>query len=130
MIGRFSYALLVLRALCEFVRYDIATALFGFEHNYRKVTRRRVAARTLEPRTGSLVCEAVTLAACFYIKPVLCLQRSVAATLFLRKYGIDARLVIGYRPAPFFSHSWVEVDGRVVNDSQAYKERLQVLCTA
>ena len=130
MIGRLAYTLLMLRALCEFVRYDVATAFFGFQHIYRKVTRRRVASQSLAPEMESMLCEAVTLAACFYIKPVLCLQRSVAATLLLRKYGIDARLVIGYRPAPFFSHSWVEVDGRVVNDSPAYKERLQVLCTA
>ncbi len=69
------------------------------------------------------------LAGCFYYKPVLCLQRSVVAARLLRKAGAEARLVIGYRAAPFLSHAWVEVDGRVANDSQAYKERLQVLCT-
>jgi len=51
----------------------------------------------------------VSLAACFYWKPVRCLQRSVAAMRLLRKCGIDGRLVIGYRPSPFFSHAWVEV---------------------
>jgi hypothetical protein len=35
--------------------------------------------------------------------------------------------VIGYRPSPFFSHAWVEVDGRIVNDSPVYQERLFVL---
>jgi len=35
--------------------------------------------------------------------------------------------VIGYRAAPFFSHAWVEVAGRVVNDSPIYQMRLQVL---
>jgi hypothetical protein len=48
----------------------------------------------------------------------------------LRKHDVVARLVIGYRPVPFFSHAWVEVNGRVVNDSPAYRERLQVLYTA
>ena len=75
------------------------------------------------------VCHAVLLATCLHWKPVLCLQRSVCAVRLLRKYGIAAKLVIGYRPAPFFSHAWVEVNGRVVNSSPAYKRRLRVLCT-
>ena len=77
----------------------------------------------------ALLCEAVSLAACFYFKPVRCLQRSTVIVHLLRKYGIDGRLVIGYRPSPFLAHAWAEVDGRVVNDSQAYQQRLRVLDT-
>ena len=123
------YALLVIRTLWELIRYDVVNATLGFQHISRQVARQPVASRAFEPETESLVCEAVCLAACFYWKPVLCLQRSVVATRLLRKFGIHSHLVIGYRPAPFFSHAWVEVDGRVVNDSPAYKDRLHVLCT-
>jgi len=35
--------------------------------------------------------------------------------------------VIGYQTGPFFGHAWVEVDGRVVNDAEVYKQRLHVL---
>ena len=56
-------------------------------------------------------------------------QRAELAQREQVKAGVEARLTIGYRAAPFLSHAWVEVDGRVVNDSQAYKERLQVLCS-
>jgi hypothetical protein len=35
--------------------------------------------------------------------------------------------VIGYRPSPFFSHAWVEIDGRLVNDLPGYAEQLRVL---
>jgi hypothetical protein len=45
----------------------------------------------------------------------------------MRDRGIPAEVVIGYRAAPFFSHAWVEVAGRVVNDSPIYQMRLQVL---
>jgi hypothetical protein len=48
----------------------------------------------------------------------------------LRQYGIYARLAIGYRPSPFFSHAWVEVNGRVVYGSAAYQKRLQSLLIA
>jgi hypothetical protein len=45
----------------------------------------------------------------------------------LRQNGIAATLVIAHRPAPFFAHAWVEVDGLIVNDSPAYAEQLTVL---
>lgn len=125
-----EYARLVLRALFQMARYDLVNAIFGFQRIHRHLERRRVSLRKFNPDSQARICEAVTLAACFYYKPVLCLERSVVAALLLRQHGIDGRLVIGYRPAPFLSHAWVEVDGCVVNDSPAYKERLQVLCTA
>lgn len=129
-MSRAAYSLLVIRAFWQIHRYDLVNRAFGFQRIHRQVARQKVAAPKSPPLLDATICDAVSLAACFYWKPVLCLQRSVAATLLLRKYGIDGRLVIGYRPAPFFSHAWVEVDGRVVNDLPAYKERLQILCTA
>jgi len=123
-----SYAWLVVRAFCELIRYDLTNSIFGFERVLRRMTAARVKDCPVLPGTVALVSNAVTLATCFYWKPVLCLQRSTAAASMLRKNGVPALLVIGYRSAPFFSHAWVEVDGRVVNDSQGYKERLQILC--
>ena len=123
------YALLVVQALWELARYDLMQAMLGFRQIYLRVERQQVAvpgARLPEP---AQVCDAVSLATCFYWKRVYCLQRSAVAALLLRRSGIDGRLVIGYRPSPFFSHAWVEVDGRVVNDSPVYKDRMHVLCT-
>lgn len=121
--------LLVLQALWELIRYDLVNVTLGFQHICRQVARQPVASQTFPRQRESLVCDAVSLASCFYYKPVRCLQRSVVATRLLKKSGIKSSLVIGYRPAPFLSHAWVEVDGRVVNDSPVYKERLHVLCT-
>ncbi len=129
-MSRKRYARLVIRALLELARYDLISVRAGFQGVHRQLAQHAVALRTFGLAEESLICEAVRLASCFYVKPVLCLQRSVAAARLLRKAGIDGRLVIGYRPTPFFSHAWVEVDGRVVNDSPAYKERLRVLYTA
>jgi transglutaminase superfamily protein len=42
---------------------------------------------------------------------VLCLQRSAATTLLLRRHGWDAEMVIGAKLLPFQSHAWVEVNG-------------------
>lgn len=120
---------LVARALYELAQYDARLRFAGFGAIRRRLHRQRVAVRPVPPEEGRAICDAVLLATCLYWKPVLCLQRSVCAVRLLRKYGVGAKLVIGYRPAPFFSHAWVEVDGRVMNGSSAYQTRLRKLCT-
>ena len=56
------------------------------------------------------------LACVFYFKQVLCLQRSAATALLLRRHGYAAQMVLGAQLVPFKSHAWVEVDCQVVND--------------
>ncbi|HKA02602.1 MAG TPA: lasso peptide biosynthesis B2 protein [Candidatus Solibacter sp.] len=55
------------------------------------------------------------------------MQRSIVTVRVMRRRGIPAEVVIGYRPEPFVSHAWVEVAGRVVNDSSTYQRRIAVL---
>jgi hypothetical protein len=62
------------------------------------------------------LCRAVDYACVLYVKRVLCLQRSSATTLLLRRYGWEAEMVIGAQLMPFKSHAWVEIEGFVVND--------------
>jgi hypothetical protein len=120
---------LVLRALYELARYDVVAACRGKQPVGWQLNRPRCTAAAGQP-SFEADCEAIRLAACFYWKPVQCLQRSVCGVRLLRRRGIAARLVIGYRPVPFFCHAWIEVDGRIVNDSPAYQRRLSVLYTA
>ena len=129
MLKTARYGWLVFRALCELTRYEVINSLHGFGYIQRQLSRQSPAAKRTSPELQQAICDAVLLATCLYWKPVLCLQRSVCAVRLLRKYGIAAKLVIGYRPAPFFSHAWVEIDGRVVNGSPAYQSRLRRLCT-
>jgi hypothetical protein len=125
-MNRARYIWLVLRALWEFARYDVVLRLFGFAYVQRQVRNCSPVPKASCPDSASEFCDAIQLATCLYWKPVLCLQRSVCAVRLLRKNGVGAKLVVGYRPAPFFSHAWVEVDGRIVNGSPAY-QRLQIL---
>jgi hypothetical protein len=67
-------------------------------------------------RPNADLCHAVDLACVFYFKHVLCLQRSAATTVLLRRYGWDATMVIGAQVLPFRSHAWAEINGVVVND--------------
>jgi hypothetical protein len=120
---------LVFRAWIELVRYDALQALAG-RRGIQLPKATPGAPRLANAELERAICDAVVLARCFYWKPVLCLQRSTCAVRLLRAHGVPARLVIGYRPMPFFSHAWVEVEGRVVNDSPVYQQRLQTLHTA
>ena len=72
------------------------------------------------------ISRALDLACVFYPRRVFCLQRSLAAILLLRRYGIAAELVLGARILPFKSHAWVEVGGVPVNDKPYMREIYQV----
>ncbi len=125
MAMRTRRIILIMRAFQELVRHDLVHMVFGFKHVCRRVSGKRMARRSQV--TPEAICDAVSVAACFYWKPVYCLQRAVVTARLLKAAGIPAELVIGYRPSPFSSHAWVEVDGRVINDSPSYKERMLVL---
>ena len=102
-----GFVLLVVRAWWELVTFDLVNAVSGFQGIHSHLARQRVRSTKLDKWADTAICESVSLATCFYFRPVLCLQRSVAAARLLRKHGIPSRLVIGYRAAPFFSHAWV-----------------------
>jgi hypothetical protein len=121
---------LVLRALYEIFRYELIVSLRGVGRILSQLKRQSVNTKPTSPELEEVICDAVHVATCFYWKPVLCLQRAVCTVRLLRRYGIAARLVIGYRPSPFFSHAWVEVDGRVVYGSSTYQKRLMPLHVA
>ena len=120
-------AWLIARSLWELCRYDLMIRVFGFRHAIQGSGRARLGkacrGRDLENR----VCDAMNWALSLYWKRVLCLQRSLATARLLRSCGLDASVVIGCRPEPFTSHAWVEIDGRVVNDSPGYQKLLCVL---
>jgi hypothetical protein len=118
-------AVLYARVMWELVRYDLLFAWRGL----KGVRRRRPARFHATPSADqqSAICEAVRSVVPLYWKPIRCLQRSIVTARIMRGHGIPAEVVIGYRSAPFFSHAWVEVAGRVANDSPIYQTRLQVL---
>ena len=121
---------LVLAALYEIVRYEVVNSLRGSGRILSQLQRQFISIQPVRAGSEKAICDAVLLATCFYWKPVLCLQRAVCTVRLLRRHGIRAHLVIGYRTSPFFSHAWVEVEGRVVYGSAAYQKRLTRLHVA
>jgi nitrate reductase NapE component len=99
---------LVWMDLCKYVGYGTIRGA---------VARVRVAATPAPYDAVTLVRVAVRDACVFYVKPVMCLQRSAAVTRMLRRRGVPAELVIGHQAVPVLSHAWVELNGQIVWDS-------------
>jgi hypothetical protein len=119
-------ARLVARALYELVRFDVLRALVGFGRIEREIAAQPTTGKVI-PDLEHRACAAMTIATSLYVKPVRCLQRSVCLVRMMRARGLRARLVIGYRPVPFLAHAWVQVEGRVVDDSPVYPHRMRIL---
>ncbi len=120
-------SLLYFRLIKELLRYDLTEAILGFQGVHRSPQSRVPRRQVSRPELEATVCEAVRRIVPFYWKRVQCLQRSVVTARVLRAYGAQADVVIGYRRAPFMAHAWVEVGGRIVNDSPTFQRRLQVI---
>ena len=118
---------LIMRALWELCRYDLAIHLFGFRRVLEGSGRVREKVEHQDSNLEDRISDAMRWASSLYWKRVLCLQRSVAMARLLRRYGLDAEVVIGCRSEPFASHAWVEIDGRIVNDSSGYQKLMSVL---
>ena len=99
----------------------------GFRHIHAAVREHKVRVAAKGQWTLSELSHAIDLACVFYFKRVLCLQRSAAATMLLRRHGWNAEMVIGAQLLPFQSHAWVEVNALVVNDKPYVVEMFQVL---
>lgn len=117
----------VLTAYGELVRFGIHIQRKDFAALHSTVRKYEVQVGKAPGASLAQLCRAVDLACIWYWRPVLCLQRSAAATCLLRRHGVAAYLVIGTQQVPFNAHAWVEVDGQVVTDKGYMHEMYVVL---
>ncbi len=119
--------LLIAQAYIELIRFDAYLLRGDFAALYRCVRGSRLLQRSSTSLTPDSICSAIDRACVFYVKEVLCLQRSAATTCLLRRHGVPAELVIGAQHTPFRAHAWVEVDGRAINDKPYVSDTYAVL---
>jgi hypothetical protein len=119
---------MVLRAWILLLYFEFVMRVRRFERLHAIVRNKATQPRPLDERPPvEDLCRAVDLACVFYVKHVLCLQRSAATTLLLRRFGWSAEMLIGVQMIPFKSHAWVEIDGATVSDKPYMREIYQVL---
>jgi len=119
---------LVLESWLLLLYFEFILRVCGFKHLHRSVRKMKVRpVGKQDCLTSTDLCHAVDLACAFYFKRVMCLQRSAATTLLLRRHGWAAEMVIGAQIMPFRSHAWVEVQSVVVNDKPYMLDTYRVL---
>jgi hypothetical protein len=121
-----ALTVLTIQAWLGLAAFDLVM-LAGFARTHERVRNCRLKPHLAKTPTIDHIVWAVEEACVWYVKRAPCLQRSAVATRLLRRYGLPAELVIGYRPLPFESHAWVEVNGLVVNDRPQYQKHFAVL---
>jgi hypothetical protein len=118
---------IIWRAYLELLSLEYFMFRKDFPSIYNKVRDAPVHADSRGATTPEQVCHAIDIAAAFYLKQTLCLQRSAAATCLLKQHGFAAELVIGVQQLPFLAHAWVELNGLVVNDKPYMPDIYSVL---
>lgn len=114
-------------ALAFLIYIDLLMRLTRFRRVYDTVRGTNTNHRRADAQAVRQTCRAMNKATRAYIKHAWCLQRSAACVCLLRRQGVPAELVLGVRTFPFAAHAWVELDGRVLNDSLDYVEGFLVL---
>lgn len=108
--------------------FEVVLRFRAFKALYEGIRKQRVRpCPTHKAVSTERLCRAVDIACVFYFKQVLCLQRSAATTVLLRRHGLSAEMVIGAQMIPCGFHAWVEVNHYVVNDRPYMLDIYQVL---
>ncbi|EFQ8846585.1 lasso peptide biosynthesis B2 protein, partial [Salmonella enterica] len=56
-----------------------------------------------------------------------CLEWSFALFYHIIQYGYQPVLKIGVQNRPFYSHAWIELDGKIIGDINNLSERMVVI---
>lgn len=108
---------LVLESWLLLLYFDCVMRFRKFRELHRIVQKEAIRPTTsVQLIPHEELCRAMDYACVLYFKRVLCLQRSAATAILLRRCGWTAEMVIGAQILPFKSHAWCEVNGAVVND--------------
>jgi len=119
---------LIIESYLLLIRIDLLMRFRGLQSVHAAIRKRQPVLRQIRREVSvQELCHAIDLACVFYVTRVLCLQRSAATTLSLKRYGHQAEMVIGAQIQPFKSHAWVEVNGAIVNDKPYLLDIYQVL---
>jgi len=118
---------LALQAYLKLIHFEFYLTRGDFAALHNEVRSYPISGTVKCPGAVEKICAAVDMACIWYWKEVLCLQRSAATACLLKRHGVPAQMVIGAQQMPFKAHAWVEVNGRVVNDTPYTRELYAVL---
>jgi hypothetical protein len=118
---------LIVEAYIRMIAHDVYLSRHNFAALHQHV--KTIPTRQVAPGSNSAetISSSLEIACCFYPKRVQCLQRSAVLIGMLRSRGLRASMIIGAQKLPFRAHAWVEVDGHILNDRLASREKFLVM---
>jgi hypothetical protein len=119
--------LVIFEAYVGLIAHDAFISRHDLAALHQRIRSFQPGATKPSAEATNLVTHALDVACAFYPKQALCLQRSSVLVGMLRKRGVAAKMVIGAQKLPFKAHAWVEVDGEIVNDRLASRDKFLVL---
>jgi hypothetical protein len=118
----------VLESFLLLLYFEVVMRFRSFKTLHKDIRKHQMQpCSTLNQISAEQLCRAVDIACVFYFKQVLCLQRSAATAVLLRRHGWSAEMVIGAQMVPPAFHAWVEIDHAVINDKPYMLDIYQVL---
>jgi hypothetical protein len=119
--------LVIVEAYLRLIAHDAFMARRDLAALHRQI--KDFPLRIAEPHAGTTerISHSLDVACVFYPKRALCLQRSAVLVMMLRRRGVEAHMVIGAQKLPFKAHAWVEVNGAIINDRLAEREKFLIL---
>ncbi len=109
-----------------FAEIDLYLKFAGFNALLTRVQNYSTKSSSQRSDIGTHIA-ALDHAQVYYPKKQMCLQRSTALTLLLRRHGHFAQMVIGTQTYPPKAHAWVEINNQVIADSSKIKSLYQEL---
>jgi hypothetical protein len=119
--------IVTIESYLRLIAHDIFMARHDIAALHRQI--KEYPLRVIDPQGSAKepLCRCLDIACVFYPKRALCLQRSAVLVRMLRRRGLPAHLVIGAQKLPFKAHAWVEIDGRIIDDRLAEREKFHIL---
>jgi len=118
---------LILEAYVALVAHDLFMARRSLAELRDTIKSAPIRPMAVSDAASSRISHALDIACAFYPKQTLCLQRSAVLVRLLRRHGLRAKMIIGAQKLPFKAHAWVEIDGVIVGDRTASREKFLVL---
>jgi Transglutaminase-like superfamily/Coenzyme PQQ synthesis protein D (PqqD) len=128
-VSALSRCVLFFEAYGLMVCTDVALRVVGFHGLWRRLGGIKHAVVELRGDSDHVkTLSGIALTAFRWYRPgAACKQRAMTTFWFLRRHGIPVTLCLGVRDHPFGSHVWSELEGAVVNDYRAVRERFKTI---
>lgn len=115
------------------LKYKRGVDKFGFLYVYEKIREVRLSRKfkllrwLFRSSSNDSILSSMNYVTKFFDIKNPCLIYSFVLAMIMKSKGQSVNLVVGVRTRPFFSHSWIELDGKVYKDDIHLRKKLSII---